>query len=61
MERSGLCYEKGTPHFIEKVTEIVVITVPIVNVQFAAQQVWFSLNAFDFLNERAEFSPYRER
>lgn len=30
---------------------------PIVNVQFKAQQVWFSLTAFDFLNQVAEFRP----
>ncbi|MCT7954303.1 hypothetical protein [Laspinema palackyanum] len=30
---------------------------PIVNVKFKAQQVWFSLTAFDFLNQVAEFRP----
>lgn len=30
---------------------------PIVNVQFKAQQVWFSLTAFGFLNQVAEFRP----
>jgi hypothetical protein len=30
---------------------------PIVNVQFKAEQVWFSLNAFDFLNKVADFRP----
>ena len=33
---------------------------PIANVMFSAQQIWFSINAFDFLNKKAEFQPYQE-
>jgi len=33
---------------------------PIANVMFAAQQIWFSINAFDFLNKKADFQPYQE-
>jgi hypothetical protein len=32
----------------------------IVNVNFFAEQIWFSINAFDLLNETAEFRPYQE-
>jgi hypothetical protein len=30
------------------------------NVPFVAEQIWFDLAAFEFLNARAEFRPYRE-
>jgi len=30
----------------------------ITNVHFVAEQIWFSPTSFDFLNERATFSPY---
>jgi len=33
---------------------------PIANVMFAAQQIWFSINAFDFSNKKADFQPYQE-
>ncbi|MEG4228695.1 hypothetical protein QUA35_21670 [Microcoleus sp. N9_B2] len=33
---------------------------PIANVMFATQQIWFSINAFKFLNEKADFQPYQE-
>lgn len=33
---------------------------PIANVIFSARQIWFSINAFEFLNEKAEFQPYEE-
>jgi len=29
------------------------------NVPFTAEQVWFDVAAFEFLNSRAEFRPYR--
>jgi hypothetical protein len=29
------------------------------NVLFTAEQVWFDVAAFEFLNSRAEFRPYR--
>lgn len=32
----------------------------IVNVPFESEQVYFSLSAFDYLNEHATFMPYRE-
>ncbi len=33
----------------------------IVNVPFVAEQIWFSVTCFDFLNEQANFRPYQER
>jgi hypothetical protein len=30
------------------------------NVPFVAEQIWFDLAAFEFLNLHAEFRPYRE-
>ncbi|ELR97160.1 hypothetical protein [Gloeocapsa sp. PCC 73106] len=33
----------------------------IANVKFVAEQVCFSLRAFEFLNYRAEFKPYQEK
>ena len=30
------------------------------NVPFVAEQIWFDLAAFEFLNTHAEFRPYRE-
>ncbi len=30
---------------------------PIINVKFKAQQIWFSIAAFDFLNQVADFRP----
>ncbi len=33
---------------------------PIANVMFSGQQTWFSIKAFELLNEKAEFQPYEE-
>ncbi len=33
----------------------------IYNVPFAAEQIWFDVTAFEFLNTNADFSPYRGR